>query len=127
MKLKCDCNMWWLISSETVEKVREALAASTHEANAYNCGGEQGGMECVACDGDGKRDEAYMLIDTGLHITDAVPDDYKTDISSRERIRELITCLMQRCDLKVHNEKDAKIISQFVKDFYLHNEYIREG
>jgi len=110
--------MWWLISSETAEKVKQALAASNHDANTYNCAGEQGGQECIACDGDEKRDEAYMLIDTGLHVTDIVPTDYKTDIPSRERIRELIHCLMQRCDLKAHNEKDAQLISQFVKDFY---------
>ena len=90
--------MWWLMSSETAEQVRQALAA---------CGGE-------------KADEAYMLIDTGLHLTDAVPNDYKTDTSSRQRVRELITCLMQHCDLKIHGEKNTKIITEFTKDFYGH-------
>ena len=91
--------MWWLISSETAEKVKQALAASTHDANTYNCSGEQGGQECIACDGDEKRDEAYMLIDTGLHMTDVVPSDYETDISSRHRVQELITCILQHCDI----------------------------
>ena len=83
--------MWWLISSETAEKIKLALV---------------------------ENEEAYMLMDTGLHITDAVPNDYETDFPSRQRVRELITCLYQRCDLKTHNEADTKIITDFIKDFY---------
>ncbi|MCX5717270.1 MAG: hypothetical protein NTW44_02965 [Nitrospirae bacterium] len=68
--------MWWLISSETVEKVKLALAAPVHDANELN---GRGKGECEACIGDIKRAEASMLMDTGLHITDAVPSDYETD------------------------------------------------
>ncbi len=110
--------MWWLISSEDAEKIKQALAASTHDANAYNCAEQQGGLDCADCEGDKKRDEAYMLFDKVLHVTDIVPADHKTDIPSRERIRELIHCLMQHCDLKTHTEKDTQLISQFIKDFY---------
>lgn len=109
--------MWWLISSETAEKIRVALGASTHEANTFNCLEEQGGQKCSACEGDKKRDDAYMLIDTGLHLTDAVPSEYLLNISSRQRVRELIICLMTRCDLKPHDEKATKVITDFVKEF----------
>lgn len=106
--------MWWLISSGQAEKIKQALVAPTHEANAYNCD-RQG---CLACAGDSKRDEAYILIDTGLHITDIVPSDSETDIPSRQRVREWIDCILHRCNLKAHSEADAKLISQFVKDFW---------
>ena len=96
--------MWWLISSEDAEKIRQALAAPEHEENAYNCGGQQGRQPCSACEGVEKRDKAYYLVDTGLHVTDCVPFDYKSDISSRKRIREFITCILQRCDLKAHRK-----------------------
>lgn len=67
---------WWLISDETIQKIQEALKASTHEANDYNCQDHPIGEECRGCIGDGLRKEAIHILDSGLHKTNKIPEDW---------------------------------------------------
>ena len=66
---------WWLISDEDVKKIRSALQAPTHEINNFNC--PTGWDSCDGCDGDEKRHNAIHTLDSGLHKTDCIPDDFK--------------------------------------------------
>lgn len=68
---------WWLISNEDVRKIRSALTAPTHEANDYNCEDWPPGEGCRGCIGDAMRAEGLHALDSGLHVTDAIPDDFK--------------------------------------------------
>ena len=70
---------WWLISGEDVKVIQEALQTSTHRRNDYNCPDEVYGWEtpCVGCEGDKLRERASYLLETGLHITEAIPDDFR--------------------------------------------------
>lgn len=65
---------WWLISDEDVKAIRTALMAKTHEDNDHNCPDNYD--YCHACAGDELRKEAVHTLDTGLHETDAIPDDF---------------------------------------------------
>lgn len=67
---------WWLISDDDVKNIRDGLSASTHGANDYNCEDWPIGEGCRGCKGDELRDRAIYTLDTGLHITDAVPADF---------------------------------------------------
>ncbi len=68
---------WWIISDEDIQKIRQALFASTHEANSYNCQDWPPGNGCSGCDGDELRKKARHTLDSGLHTTEAVPSDYQ--------------------------------------------------
>ena len=70
---------WWFISDEDVRVIKEALQASTHRVNDYNCPDEVNGLgtDCVGCQGDKLRDRAFYLLETGLHTTSTIPDDFK--------------------------------------------------
>ena len=68
---------WWLISDEDINVIREALQAPTHEINDYNCPTDWD--SCRGCDGDEQRKKAVHALDSGLHITDVIPDDFKED------------------------------------------------
>jgi len=69
---------WWLISDEDVQFIRKALRAPTHEDNDFNCPTDIPVMwACDACEGDEMRWKASQLLDSGLHVTDAVPDDFR--------------------------------------------------
>ena len=67
---------WWLISNEVVEIVRRGLEASGHEANDYNCN-PRPYETCEGCDGDLLRGQALHDFETGLHITECIPNDYR--------------------------------------------------
>jgi len=67
---------WWLISDDDVKIIRDGLNAPTHEANDYNCQDWPIGEGCRGCKGDKLRDRAIHTLDTGLHITNAVPADF---------------------------------------------------
>ena len=68
---------WWLISDEARQIVEQALMASTHEANSYNCQDWPPGEGCSGCDGDELREKARHELACGLHVTDAIPADYE--------------------------------------------------
>jgi len=68
---------WWLISDEDVVIIRAGLMVATHEANDFNCQDWPPGKGCRGCEGDEKRRIALHSLDSGLHLTDAVPDDWK--------------------------------------------------
>lgn len=67
---------WWLISDEDVQKIRDGLMASTHEANDFNCE-DWPDRECRGCVGQRIREAGIYALNTGLHETDVVPDDWK--------------------------------------------------
>jgi hypothetical protein len=67
---------WYLIQAGDVEKIRAGLLAPTHAANDYNCEDWPIGEGCRGCKGDEQREAAVHTLDSGLHITDAVPADY---------------------------------------------------
>ena len=69
---------WWLISQEDVDDIRKGLEASTHDKNDYNCPDEWYG--CTGCEGDDIRRDALHSLDSGLHITECVPDDFKGEV-----------------------------------------------
>lgn len=56
---------WWLIADETVSELREMLeqahgnAQTSHEAEFWT--------------------RALHTLDSGLHVTEAVPDDFRTE------------------------------------------------
>jgi hypothetical protein len=66
---------WWLISDEDVQIIRDGLTAPTHDINDYNC--PTGWDDCRGCDGDEKRRNALHALDSGLYLTNAIPDDWK--------------------------------------------------
>ena len=66
---------WWLISDEDCEIVQKALASPSHADNDWNCPDEW--TDCRGCNGQEERQHALMIFDTGLHVTDEVPDDFK--------------------------------------------------
>ena len=72
-----ECSCWWLVSGETVAKVQAALQASTHAVNDLNCEDWPPGYGCDGCRGAEERREALHWIDSGCHLTDEVPGDYK--------------------------------------------------
>lgn len=74
---KGKCNCWWLISGEDLTFIRAALNAPTHEANCFNCQDWPPGEGCSGCKGDKLRAQAIHRLDTGIHITDAIPADYR--------------------------------------------------
>ena len=58
-----DPKKWWLISDEDVQVIRKSLMTKTH------------------------REKALHALDSGLHTTDAIPDDYQR--STPKVIREM--------------------------------------
>ena len=76
---------WWLISDEDVKIIRAALEAPTHEANKTNCEEQHPcilkylgpGFGCNGCKGNKKRQDAVHILDSGLHQTDAVSNDFR--------------------------------------------------
>jgi len=68
---------WWLISDDTLQIVRKALQAPTHEANDFNCQDWPPGSGCCGCAGDRLRREALHELESGSHITEAVPEDWQ--------------------------------------------------
>lgn len=70
---------WWLISKEDADRIRQGLLAPTHEANDYNCEDWPPGSGCKGCKGDHLREEALHALDSGLHTTDTVPEDFKEE------------------------------------------------
>lgn len=68
---------WWLISDDNIAQIRDALTAPTHEANDYNCQDWPPGTRCAGCLGDEKRKAAIYALDTGLHLTNCVPADWR--------------------------------------------------
>ena len=69
---------WWLISDEDVKTIRAALEADEHDDNDFNCPSNPY-MEgkCTACLGRELRGRAVHSLDTGMHITEAVPADFR--------------------------------------------------
>ena len=76
---KGKCNCWWLISGEDVAIIRAALGDCTHEANYLNCEDWPPGSGCSGCRGDAARENAIHILDTGLHVTDAIPSDFEEE------------------------------------------------
>jgi len=70
---------WWLISDNTLRVVQMALQAPTHEANDFNCQDWPPGEGCQGCAGDELRRRALHELDSGAHVTDAVPKDWKNE------------------------------------------------
>ena len=50
-----DPKKWWLISDEDVQVIRKGLMHATHV----------------------KKEKALHALDSGLHVTDEVPEDWK--------------------------------------------------
>jgi hypothetical protein len=67
---------WYLIRDRDVVKIKAALLAPTHAVNDYNCEDWPIGEGCRGCKGDEQREAAVHTLDSGLHLTDAVPADY---------------------------------------------------
>ena len=55
---------------EALEKAKDALNASTHEANDYNCQDWPPGEGCRGCDGDELREQAVKQIESVLAALD---------------------------------------------------------
>jgi len=72
-----DNKRWWLICDEDVQTIKTALLAPTHEANDYNCEDWPPGKECEGCEGNELRQKALHDLESGLHITNVVPDDWE--------------------------------------------------
>ena len=73
---------WWLISKETLETVVAALQAATHEDNDFNCFNCQDwppGSGCAGCQGNDQRRSALHDLESGAHITDAIPKNFQGD------------------------------------------------
>ena len=68
---------WWLISDEDVDGIRAGLMADTHEATDGNCEDWPIGSGCAGCQGDEARRQALHTLDSGLHVTDAIPGDFE--------------------------------------------------
>lgn len=66
---------YWLISDADVDAVKAGLTAITHEANSYNCEEWPPGDLCTGCSGDEERKSALHAFESGLHKTDAIPED----------------------------------------------------
>ena len=81
---------WWLIHDKTVKIIREGLQAVTHLADDFNCPDRNDG--CSGCEGDALRQRALYCVETGLNLTQSVPDDFK----------EWIEC--DSCGMKVLHE-----------------------
>jgi len=69
---------WWLISDEDIQAVRKALDCAVRRQDE-RCA-ETGCM----CDLDGSPHSAFYsdalhALDSGLHETDAVPEDYRQE------------------------------------------------
>ena len=72
-------NNWWLISREDAECIKQGLEAHTHAANDFNCPDDSPSLcECSSCEGDKLRRKALHCLDSGLHITDAIPKDFES-------------------------------------------------
>ena len=56
--------------------VGAALRAPTHTANDSNCEDWPPGRGCEGCRGAEQRRAALHTLDSGLHITDAIPTDF---------------------------------------------------
>jgi hypothetical protein len=59
---------WWLISIEDIEKIRAFLLK-------------------MALKGSGPAADALHALDSGLHLTDAVPDDFKDEEHEKARTK----------------------------------------
>jgi hypothetical protein len=69
---------YWLISKENAGIIKQGLLASMHRANDFNCPDDSPSLgECSGCAGDKLRAEALHCLSSGLHITKAIPDDFK--------------------------------------------------
>jgi len=56
------------------------------------------------------RYDGIFCNECGMSLTEAISIQH-------ERTHALITCIMQRCNLKSHNKEDTKIVANYVKDF----------
>ena len=69
---------WFLISEEDTQFIRAALEMPEHDDNDFNCPYDPySNTGCAACAGRKARGEAIHILDTGLHVTDAVPADFQ--------------------------------------------------
>ena len=71
---------WWLINDDDVRLIRDSLMSPEHEANDFNCphpGDDYYAEECSRCLAVKKRGAALHALDSGLHLTNAIPDDWK--------------------------------------------------
>jgi len=73
-----ECNCWWLVNGETIQKITEALQSSTHEINDHNCEDWPPGSGCNGCRGDEERKNALHWLESGCHLTKEIPADYQT-------------------------------------------------
>lgn len=68
--------IWWLISDDVVQIVKQGLTAPTHERNSYNCNPLPYNT-CSGCEGDDLREKALYEFETGLNQTSGVPRDFR--------------------------------------------------
>jgi len=82
---------WWLISDEDVRLIRDSLMSPEHEPNDFNCphpGDGYYAAECSRCVAVEKRGKALYALDSGLHKTEAIPDDWRKLKMSEETLTE---------------------------------------
>lgn len=90
---------WYLICKEGVDIIRKALEAPTHEATPENCNDFDTNSDdpnCPGCIGNHLRKHALHELDTGIHVTTAIPLDYQEfetlDIR-KDFFEHLLNCL----------------------------------